>query len=69
MPIGPESATKKNPQMEAIYLEALRVAVNIEMLDADLGVVAHLLSAVRAGGRQGDPGGKQRLAQFRLQYV
>lgn len=39
-----------------IALEALRVAVNIEVLDGDLGLVSHLLSTVRAAGRQGDPG-------------
>lgn len=32
------------------YLEAGRVAVDIEVLDGDLGVIPHQLSAVCTGG-------------------
>lgn len=38
--------------MFSAYLEAGGVAVDVEVLDGDLGIVAHLLSAVRAGGGQ-----------------
>lgn len=33
-----------------VTLEAGRVAVDVEVLDGDLGIVAHLLSTVRTGG-------------------
>lgn len=31
------------------YLEAVRVSVYVEMLDGDLGIIAHRLSTVGAG--------------------
>lgn len=42
------------------YLEAGRVAGDVEVLDGDLGIVAHLLSTVRTGRRHGRPRGGGR---------
>lgn len=44
---GELSLTKRSD-----YLEADRVAVDIEVLDGNLGIVSHLLAAVRTGRRQ-----------------
>lgn len=38
------------------YLEAVGVTVDVEMLNGDLGIIAHLLSAECTGGRQRAPG-------------
>lgn len=38
------------PRLGKQYLEAAGVTVDVEVLDGDLGIVTHRLSAVRAEG-------------------
>lgn len=48
------------------YLEAAGVAVDVEVLDGDLGIITHLLSAEVTGGRRQAAGETQRLRQGTL---
>lgn len=45
------------PHLGGSYLEAAGVTVDVEVLDGDLGVVAHQLSAVGADARGRSAGG------------
>lgn len=42
------------------YLEAVRVSVDVEVLDGDLGIIAHRLSTVGAGWWTWAAGEKQQ---------
>lgn len=48
-PLNAKSHVAQQPFPVLCYLEAVRVRVDVEVLDGDLGIVAHQLSTVGAG--------------------
>lgn len=44
--------------MTISYLETMRVAVDVKVLYGNLGIVAHQLSTIRAGGGERAAGGR-----------